>query len=149
MEYWAKKGVSGILGGLVELVDKALKEGREKGENPKLPKYRRLQGDLNVFLAKWGYVCRVTLGIGNLSGTPGMVITRQDILGKGFVNYSKKSIPSAKKRFRICFWRGHEQLKYDEGLYFGINCADWEQPDNNLEVCKRCLAYKKIRLISW
>ncbi|WP_233704447.1 hypothetical protein [Helicobacter cynogastricus] len=122
----------------VNLVDEAVREWKVKGETPApiAPKgaCNALQKRINAFLERWGYVCTISPGFGNLANVPAIAFFRQDILGKGFIN-SEKATP--RKGFYIWFEYSRRAQPKIFDLYIG-------RANDGLEACKQCIAYKKL-----
>ncbi|MGL2476735.1 hypothetical protein ACOWM7_00050 [Helicobacter pylori] len=119
----------------VALIDAKAQEEKQTCKKPKIPKYGSCQRGLNKVLAPWGYVCKISLGSGNLSNEPSIAFCRQDILGEGFINGEK---PTPTKGFYLWFayyWNDDTKKFY---LCIGRFLK------NEKEECQKCLAYHKI-----
>ncbi len=131
-----RKAFQDLLREFVALIDAKVQEEKQTCKKPKIPKYGSCQRGLNEFLAPWGYVCKISLGSGNLSNEPSIAFCRQDILGEGFVNREK---PTPTKGFYIWlayYWR-NDLEKID--LCIGRSI----EKDGEKE-CQKCPAYDKI-----
>ncbi|WP_120868755.1 hypothetical protein [Helicobacter pylori] len=132
-----RKAFQDLLREFVALIDAKVREGKQMGKKPKIPKYGSCQRGLNEFLARSlrGYACKISLGSWDLSYKPSIAFCRQDILGEEFVNGEK---PTPTKGFYIWFaydWR-NDLEKID--LCIGRSLK------NEKEECQKCPAYDKI-----
>ncbi len=131
-----RKAFQDLLREFVALIDTKVQEGKQMGKKPKIPKFGSCQKGLNKFLTPWGYVCKISLGSGNLSNKPSIAFCRQDILGEGFVN---GEIPTPKKGFYL--WFAYYWCNDAEKIDICIGCS--REPNGEKE-CQKCLAYDKI-----
>ncbi|GAA8104689.1 hypothetical protein Kazakh3190_00920 [Helicobacter pylori] len=125
------------------LIDAKVQEEKQTGKIPKIPKYGSCQNGPNKFLTPWGYACKISFGIGKLSGSgisprhqPLIAFCRQDILGEEFVN---GEIPTPKKGFYL--WFAYYWLNDAEKFYL---CIGRSIEKNGEKECQKCLAYDKI-----
>lgn len=133
-----KQTFQGLLREFVTLIDEAVEEWEAKGKTPAptAPKgaCSALQKRINAFLERWGYVCVVSPGFGNLANVPAIAFFRQNILGKRFVN-SEKATP--RKGFYIWF----EYLRKEQPKTFNLYIG---RSTETLEECKKCVAFLKL-----
>ncbi|MGL2592241.1 hypothetical protein ACQJ46_00080 [Helicobacter pylori] len=131
-----RKAFQDLLRKFTALIDAKVQEEKQTGRTPTIPKYGSCQNGLNKFLTPWGYVCKISLGSGNLSNEPSIAFCRQDILGEGFVN---GEIPTPKKGFYLWFayyWRNDAEK-------FCL-CIGRSIEENGEKECQKCPAYDKI-----
>ncbi|BEG58315.1 hypothetical protein NHP21005_20030 (plasmid) [Helicobacter sp. NHP21005] len=133
-----KQTFQGLLQEFVTLIDEAVEEWEAKGKTPAptAPKgaCSALQKRINTFLERWGYVCTISPGFGNLANVPAIAFFRQNILGKRFVN-SEKATPQ--KGFYIWFAYSRKAQPKIFDIYIG-------RADDGLGACKQCAAFKKL-----
>ncbi|BCZ19521.1 hypothetical protein NHP190012_11630 [Helicobacter sp. NHP19-012] len=133
-----KQTFQGLLQEFVTLIDEAVEEWETKGKTPAptAPKgaCSALQRRINTFLERWGYVCVISPGFGNLANEPAIAFFRQNILGKSFVN-SEKATP--RKGFYIWFTYFRKKQPKIFDLYIG-------RSTETLEECRKCAAFLKL-----
>ncbi|WP_187852211.1 hypothetical protein [Helicobacter pylori] len=141
-----RKAFQDLLREFVALIDAKVREGKQTGKTPTIPKWASYQRGLNKFLTPWGYACKISPGHGNLSHKPSIAFCRQDILGEEFVNRKK---PTPKKGFYLWFayyWCNDARCNNAwcndvEKIDICIGCS--REPNGEKE-CQKCLAYDKI-----
>ncbi len=131
-----RKAFQDLLREFVALIDAKVREGKQTGKTPTIPKWASYQRGLNKFLTPWGYACKISLGSGNLSSEPSIAFCRQDILGEGFVN---GEIPTPKKGFYL--WFAYYWCDDAENFYLCIGRSTEQDREKELQ---KCLAYDKI-----
>ncbi|MCQ2851225.1 hypothetical protein JT193_04750 [Helicobacter pylori] len=133
---YQRKAFQDLLREFVASIDAKAQEEKQTGKKPKIPKWASCQNGLNKLLAPWGYVCKISLGSGNLSYKPSIAFCRQDILGERFVNGEK---PTPTKGFYL--WLAYYWCDDPEKFYLRIGRSTKQDGEEELQ---KCPAYDKI-----